>query len=141
LCGESGSKDAAVPAAGLDRIGAGVASFAVARGYLLPQRFFNGSSTLVRDHDRMNTRWTSGTARAWSALFTAPGPEIYSDHGDRDADSRRVRSELAAISARFDDSHADARRINREIDTIRTGSEHTLAIHHKGQHKPTRQTP
>jgi hypothetical protein len=49
----------------------------------------------------MNTRWTFGLARVWAALLTASRPEIYIDHAHRDADSRRVRSELAAIHGRF----------------------------------------
>jgi hypothetical protein len=49
----------------------------------------------------MNTLWTFGLARVWAAMFTGPRPEIYTDHAHRDADSRRVRSELAAIRARF----------------------------------------
>jgi hypothetical protein len=49
----------------------------------------------------MHTGWTFGAARVWSALFTASRPEIHTDHADRDADSRRVRSDVAAISARF----------------------------------------
>ena len=45
----------------------------------------------------MNTRGAFGLARVWAALFTASRPEDYADYADRDADSRRVRSELAAI--------------------------------------------
>jgi hypothetical protein len=49
----------------------------------------------------MDTRSTSRPAPAWAALFTPSGPENHADYADRDADARRVRSELAAIGVRY----------------------------------------
>jgi len=48
----------------------------------------------------MHRRWTFRLRRVRTALLTASGPEDLADYADRDADSRRVRSELVAIRAR-----------------------------------------
>jgi hypothetical protein len=49
----------------------------------------------------MDTRSTSWLGRAWAALLPASRPESYVHYADRDADLRRVRSDLAAIRVRF----------------------------------------
>ena len=55
----------------------------------------------------MTSHWTSRLGRAYAALFRSPGVESYpADLTDRDADGRRVRSELDAIGIRFHD-HAE----------------------------------
>lgn len=52
----------------------------------------------------MRTDWTSRLGRMCAALFRSPPPGNYlADGTDRDADRRRIRSELYAIRVRFPD--------------------------------------
>lgn len=69
----------------------------------------------------MNTRWTDRLVSA--APFTASGPKGYTDYADRDADSRRVRSEQAASRVRFAHIrfHMPAGRADRATSRRLTG--------------------
>jgi hypothetical protein len=62
----------------------------------------------VGEDDRiMRTNWTSRFGRRFGSLFTSPLPEGYFSgyfgDADRDADGRRIRSELDAIRVHFPD--------------------------------------
>ena len=50
----------------------------------------------------MSTNWISRLARALAALYSWSVP-VYPEDLDRDADARRVRSELDAIRMHFPD--------------------------------------
>jgi hypothetical protein len=62
------------------------------------------SKPVGAEYRNMSTEWISRLARACVALYKASAIEIYpAEPADRDADRRRIRSELEAIRVRFPD--------------------------------------